>query len=422
MQRFAILPLLFACACVGSITGGDSDPPTQDPPQNPPPPVTDVKLTVHDGATPVAGVKVLFQAADDSLIADATTDATGTATAKMPAGGNVTAIRSFVPGINGEPAPIDQVTTYVGVKPGDVIDLAGASRDTTPYLATITVAFDQGQIIGVMTPCGSGYGSAPAIQVELHGCGGETDFYVVNYSGDTDDDGNNSGPLYLLKHAQLAPTIDFSAETFRGTLSTETTAANPMADAQVSLQKRLVTGTFTVFDTGAVPTTTLAADVPELPSAEQIVTAYVSYAGRTQLISSRSAFSPAPATIDIAGGLIPASSSPGLAGNMLSWSQDGTGTADFSIASLVVSAQDRTFVRAIAAPYTGTSLRIPSLPATFDKYNVQATDTPRIAHQLAAVTGGWDAARAHVFSGVDLAPMGGTARVSYAASAGDPNR
>ena len=60
----------------------------------PPPPNNRVAVTVADGATPQANVRVLFQAADGSVVT-AMTDATGVAFTDMPAGGNVTVIRTY---------------------------------------------------------------------------------------------------------------------------------------------------------------------------------------------------------------------------------------------------------------------------------------------------------------------------------------
>ena len=413
MQRFAILPLLFASACLGSITGGDESDP-KDPPVQPPEPVTDVRVTVRDATDVQAGVKVVFQATDDSVIAEGVTDSSGAVTAKMPNGGNVTVIRTYGPNVYGEPGPIDQVFTYVGVKPGDNIELVGTLRDDTPYIAKVNVGLSNGEFVAIQTPCGQGYGHAPTIEVQLKGCGSQTDFFVINYSGETDEDGVNSGPLYFATHANLAPTIDLTGETFRGTLSTEVIAAN-MPQMAVSLQKRLVLGNFTLFDTGMLGAPTATTDVPELPNAEQIVSAHVTdYAGTMLVMSARSQFSSAPITIDVAAGMIPTSQAPALSGTMLTWTEQGTGTPDVAFAQIQVGAVDRQFVRSIAAPYSATkSMQVPTLPAAYAKYNVQTGDTPTIMHSLARITGGYDAARARIFGSVDLAPVGGTATIAY---------
>lgn len=419
MQRFAVLPLLFASACIGSITGSESDP-TEPPPPPPPEPVTEVRITVRDGSHVKAGVKVVFQDASDNVIADTTTDASGAASAKMPDGGSVSVIREYGPNVYGEPGPIDHVYTYVGVKPGDILDLRGDVHDGTPYYAKVNVGLTNGEFVGVLTGCGSGYGHAPVIDVELRNCGSETDFFVINYSGETDDQGVNSGPLYFATHANLAPEIDFSGETFRGTLTTEFSATN-LPSMAVNLQKRLASGKLTMFDSGLVGTTATT-DVPELPTVDQVVSARVDdYAGHTMVISSRLAFTSAPVAIDIAANVIQTSHVPTLAGSLLAWTEEGTpGTPDLSLATITVGAVDRQFSRTIAAPYTGASLRVPALPAAHDAYNVRSTDTPRITHQLVRVTGGYDGARARVFdqAQTDIAPIGGIATVTAPAIAG----
>ena len=415
MQRFAVLPLLFASACIGAVPAAE---PPSDPPNPPPEPVTEVRITVHDGSSAQAGVKVVFQDPSDTVIADTVTDASGVATAKLPEGGTVNVIREYGPNAKGEPGPIDHVYTYVGVKPGDVIELRGELRDDTPYYANVTVGLSNGGFVAVLSPCGAGYGYAPTIQVELRGCGGETDLFVVNYSGETDAEGVNSGPLYFATHANVAAEIDLTSETFRGTLTTQMSATNVPSMA-VALQKRLVAGRFTMFDTGLVGTDATT-DVPEPPTVDQVVTAHVDDgAGNRMFVLSRRAFTSAPITIDVAANVIQTSHAPSLEGPLLSWTEQGTGSPDLSIATITVGAVDRQFSRSIVAPYTGTSLRVPAMPAAHD-YNVRPTDTPRLAHALVRVTGGYDGVRAHVFDIAHsaIAPIGGTATVTAPSRSG----
>ena len=403
MQRLAVISLLLS-ACVGSITGGDTDPQPSPSPSDPPPDLREAKVVVRDGTRPQPGVHVLFQNADDTLIADVTTNAEGIATTKLPNGGNVTVVREFPAGTNGEPAAAPQLYTYLGVKNDDVLEVVLPLSDNTPYVTKVTVALDPGTPFGVMTPCGSAQGIAPTVEVTLYGCVGSTDFYVYELDGET---------AAFLKHATLAPDLDFSTEVFRGTLAVEISASN-MTMPAVYLQRRLVTDHFTAYDSGILPTTATI-DIPELPTADQITSAYVYDGQNTYVTARREAFSAAPSTIDIGAAMIPTPSTPALANNTLTWTETGTGTADLAIARVVVQTQDRTFVRAIAGADT-MSMHVPMLPAPWTKYNVDAaTDQPRIAHNLVRVTGGWDVGRARVFSffdGADIAPMGGTATVS----------
>src|SRR5437868_5253975 len=82
----AFVLVLAAAECTGSIDGDDGG--GTNPPRN------DVRVSVKDAFSPVAGVRVIFQDASDAVIADTVTDAQGLATVEMSAG-SVTVIRSF---------------------------------------------------------------------------------------------------------------------------------------------------------------------------------------------------------------------------------------------------------------------------------------------------------------------------------------
>jgi hypothetical protein len=386
-HRAAILSL-FASACVGTLTGEGPEP--LPPPEPPPEPITDV--TVRAGAN----AQVIFQGPDDALIADLTTDATGHATAKMPSGGSVTVIRA------GETA---QLFTYLAVKPGDLLGLAGPPLNPTPLVAQVTVALPAGTPVSVTAPCGKGAGVAPTIDVTLN-CGAEVDFYVVDQA---------TGDAFTVR-SKVSPVIDFSDEIFRGPLSSELRASNMMTAAQVALQKRLQMGRLVVFDSGAIAAPVATVNAPELPNTQQLVSAYVTYEGRTFVITSRDAFAPTPSTVDISARAIPASTAPMFAGNTLWWSEVGSGTAALSVAH--VSIPERNFTRHFAGPYLGTSLRLPPLPAPHDHFNIAPTDVPKVIHNLANLDGGYDAVRARVFDQAlaDIAPMGGTAVASVYAT------
>src|ERR1700733_14172349 len=82
--------------CATKISGGGSGSGDDDDGNpTPPPSPTTVAIVVQDGAAPQANVRVIFQNADDSVIAQATTDMNGSASADMPNGGNLTVIRTF---------------------------------------------------------------------------------------------------------------------------------------------------------------------------------------------------------------------------------------------------------------------------------------------------------------------------------------
>jgi hypothetical protein len=289
MHRAAIICSLFATACVGSLTGGDVDPPpVTDQPQPMPEPVTDVTVRVG-----VANAKVVFLAPDDTVIADVITDFTGTATAKMPNGGTLSVIRNYA-------EYGDHVFTYLGVEPGDNLELS-LGGEAAPISVQISVNLDPGTPVAVRTPCGSAQGVAPTVEVLLKGCGSETDFMVADLS--------EGEPTYFAVHAPVATEIDFTSEVFRGVLASELRASN-MTMQTVQLQKRLVLGNFQVYDTGALPAPIATVAVPELPNTQQLLSAYISDGARTYVITSREGFAATPSTIDVSSRIVPSSTAP----------------------------------------------------------------------------------------------------------------
>src|SRR5262245_25587661 len=90
-----------------------------------------VTLTITKEGLPVAGVHVYFQNSNSTLVADATTDAAGHASADMAAGGFVTAINPF--DTVQAPTSDDDLRTFAGVKPGDQLVL------DQPFIDSIAV-------------------------------------------------------------------------------------------------------------------------------------------------------------------------------------------------------------------------------------------------------------------------------------------
>jgi hypothetical protein len=407
MKRFAILVSLFASACIGEIGGVGENPPN-DPPDEPPPPPTEVRIAVHDPSGPVAGLAVLFQTNDDTVVSDVVTDAQGVAVATLPTG-SVTVIRQEQQG--------GSVYTYVGVKAGDQLDLSLAALPaTTP--TTITVHLpepdpDTGLVpVEVRTPCGSGQGVPPDVSVTLDGtCGAMTDFYVSEIGGEY--------PAAFLKRAPIAPTVDLSLETYRPALTTSLSVTNAPIGASVSIEKTLETDLFRpVFSSGPQPVIGTSVDtiIPDLPGVEEQLIATVSYNGAVQRVGKREPYAASPGMVDLSTAMIIGPSAPvldTLNNDTVTWTETGSGAPDLVVA--VVKGTD--VRRSIVAPYATASLRIPRLPVVHDTFNVQSTDSVSIA--LAKVSSGYDGVRAKVFAG-PLAPLNGSATISVADTATDP--
>jgi hypothetical protein len=416
MKRFAILVSLFASACIGEI-GGVGENPTNDPPDEPPPPPTEVRIAVHDPSGPVAGLAVLFQTNDDTVVADVKTDAQGVAVAELPMGGSVTVIRDESSTTSTDPA--GSVYTYVGVKGGDKLDLALMAAPTgTP--TTITVRLpdpDPAETVpvDVRTPCGSGQGIPPEISITLDGsCGAMTDFYVSEVGTEY--------PAAFIKRAPIGPTVDLSLETYRPALTTSLSVMNAPIGSSVSIEKTLETDLFRpVFSSGQLPVApgqSVDTIIPDLPGVEEQLIATVAYNGSTQRVGMRKPYAASPGMVDLSSAMIIGPSAPvldTLNSDTVTWTEAGSGAPDLVVASV----KGQLVRRSIVAPYATASLRIPRLPVVHDAFNVQSTDTVSIA--LAKVSGGYDGVRAAVFAG-PLAPLNGSATISLADSVLDPKQ
>ena len=124
MSKVALAVLILAIGCDDPLLLASADPTEPDPGAGAPdagvPTAAGlVSIVVTLGGAPQEGVIVYFQNADSSLVASTTTDASGLASATMVAGGFVTAITPSMTPVQTEPA----VSTFAGVKPGDVLTL-----------------------------------------------------------------------------------------------------------------------------------------------------------------------------------------------------------------------------------------------------------------------------------------------------------
>src|SRR5262249_20864479 len=147
----------------GSGSGSGSDNPTPD-----------VSITVRDGAMPQAGGRVVVQHAHGTMIADVQTDLLGLA-------GGVGADGRHVPVIPTHDAALQRPTelyTYLGVKKGDQLVFGNDKASGTPTPIAVTVPTGAQGTVDVVTPCGSGGGTAPTVQVDAYGCPANFDVFL----------------------------------------------------------------------------------------------------------------------------------------------------------------------------------------------------------------------------------------------------
>jgi hypothetical protein len=411
--------LLSLAACTGIIEEDTSTPP-----------VTTVAVVVRDSTMPIADVNVIFQNADDSILSDARTGADGRAVIEMPNGGNVTVIRTFPPPMDPEtqeqkPA---EITTYVGVKAGDVLELVGELDMTrgTPNAINVKVPTIAQGTVRVTTPCGSGQGAAPTIPITVMGCpAAPIPFYVMDSDG-----------LTFLMRAQVSENVDLSAGSFSDSLGASLSLVNKPTDIDnVTAEKRLFADGYEIASSGQkrIDQTAATIDLPDVFGVDEVlVAAYHRQTGGTQIQVTRGGYSGAGTTVlDAAAiGRLPYTSKVQVSPLGISWSEDtammtATGAVDFVIATVDVTRPDPTggpydvrFVRTIVAPHGVPNLRIPQVPDAL--YNPVADDSIGGSLALVSVTGGYDAARDKLFaypSITDVAPMNGTATISYSGNA-----
>ncbi len=415
-MRILSLVLFTATACTGSIGNGngtgDDDPPV--------PPSTDVQIRVRDANTPVVGATVIFQNLDESLIAEVQTDATGTATAEMPAGGNLTVIRTFPLTLPVEESRKTEIYTYLSVEAGDRLELGDAVDELATPAAINVMVPDNGNNANytIKTPCGTGQGTGPLIPLTVRGCSSQLTVYV------TDQD--NSSFVKTMPYSNL---VDVSTEALRGKLSSQILATNVTPGSQVIAEKRLVMGNFALFSSGEkrVDQTAQNVDLPTLTGIEELqLTRVVDPTNHAHMVAERKAYAQGTTSVDGSIGIIPSIETPNYSPTGLSWVEAGTGgAASVTLATLTITRDlgdgvppgpNDVYIRSIVAPHTGATLRMPLLPGTGAQYNPGATDQIAGSLGIAQFTGDYAAARPVVFTAPSLfevAPLGGRVVMSY---------
>jgi hypothetical protein len=386
-----------------------------------------VTLTISDAQGPRAGVVVYFQSADSSLMTSMMTDATGTASARVPAGGFVTAVgASAAPGTTA----FDELDTFASVQPGDHLVLTGAATAHEPITVHVTVPRDPaagaGAQYALATSCGLGgltvaASGPPSGSVALDACHGMADLLVTVTStgGATDffyapdqvvSDGAN---LDLTAHGYTAA----APETF-----TLTDVGASTVGIELTTQVSSARGPLLTF--GAAPsassTWTAQLTVPTFPGAIHRVEIAPNNGGiATKHIDDWGPYT-ANYTVDVGARLLTDLATTAKfdpAAHALRWTEATGGaapTAAFGVVSAMRGA--RAWRWSVVAPHDGASISFPVLPSTGFDYNIAAGDTPGfVSVQLASVSGGYDAWRTRP---VRIGPNGKTVLDPVAGASG----
>jgi hypothetical protein len=404
---------LLASACTGDIGSDPGDGSGSNPP--PPPPATDVRVTVQDGFMPQAGVRVLYQNADGSTFQELTTDATGTVDIDFPSG-NITVIRTFpiaAPPATPRPAA---VYTYVGVKAGDRLVLGDEMETNATALSAVNVSVPtnaQGTV-SLTSGCGNGQGQAPLVPISVAGCPAMVTFY-----------GQDQGGSSFLQRVAYGNPVDLSTAQLANNLTTSFSSTNVGPDIQnISVEASIVDGTYALWSSGAqnITNNPQNVDMPNVTGADELLVTMVQATGGSEISATRQAYAVTPTSIDATSLVaLPYVKTVTYAPTGVSWAEEGSGTADFVIARLdVTAASTANYERIIVAPHSGMSLPLPMLQGADAMYNPSAADQIAGTHAIGKATGGYDAARTRVFAVTSLAqtaPMSGNVTLSYSGNA-----
>jgi len=360
-----------------------------------------VALTVTRNGAPVAGVHTYFLNADNSLVATLDTDATGTASAVVEAGGSVTAIDPFAAAVV---ADGNDLRTFMGVQPGD--QLALTQTDSQAITFTLRVAaVSTANVYDVLTSCGAASvvpGGGVGGRVTLFDCHGAADIVVLASMLN----GVVKVPVSALYHPNVAltqgGTVDLTADMYQpltGVTFNYMNAPNTtltISHALVSAAGKLAP--FVTTFTGKLATL----NEPAIPGATSIVDTAVGLTGEHHVVD----WGPFAATymLDMSNLLLPdvtAAPSFNAATKLVSWTEaTAAGAPDLTMTTIDVARNDasRHWHWTVAGPYTAGALAFPVLPtdvadwapsASLDRVTVTALTN-------AKVPGGYAAVRAHV--------------------------
>jgi hypothetical protein len=383
----------------------------------PPAPVT---LTVIRGGQPGAGVHVYFLNADNTVVAIADTDATGSTRASMAAGGSVTVLDPFAPTVP-DPSRDIELRSYLGVSPGDHLVVSEADR--SPIAVTINARELPGATgYDVLTTCGTE--SLPrgrsTATVTLAGCNGIADVVVI---------ANAPGGASTLYHPGLAvsddATLDLTQDEYRAmkdvtfhyshipsaTNSVSVSYGIGTAHGMVGFNSIVFDGSTSVIQDGAA---SITLRVPDLPGTSALISHAVYVMTRDVNVRhdvDQQLLPAASYELDLAGVLFPdwvEFPHYDATNRRIAW-VDGPGdpVPDMYLARLSVSPDPgvrsaaappaQSWTWQLAAPRTAGELKLPVLPIDIADWTPLSTDRVSGAAFPIKLPGGYDAIRDKIF-------------------------
>ena len=415
------LPACGGCSDVGSVGGGlpDARPSPDAMIDGMRPGDPSVTLTVLKDGAPAVGVAVYFLDTNDSVVLSDVTNQSGVVRADMEGGGSVTAVNPFTPPPAPRPA-IDELRTFVGVKPGDHLALTR----TTPVASTFTLQVPSvgGETpdtsYGVVTNCGtgnlapSGDGSPPSAQIALADCAdGVADLVIVATvpppPGVTAPGGSSVREMFqpgaALPGPQSGAVMDMSGASWNEPTRVPFTYLHAPAAPMTALywiRNRGNLGPFPVGLLGSAGATFVPDGAVSTGVTHVVVDTHVEPTGGAVGAHDVIDWGLAGPSyrLDLDGVLLPdllSRPSFDAVSNSVIWSEDTAGaTADLTSAAIQVNRGGRRWHWEIVAPYQPGQIVFPRLPVGTGDYDPTASDVVTAEPVMnAKVTGGYDAAR-----------------------------
>lgn len=354
---------------------------------------TRVEVVVYRFAAPARDIAVLFQNPDDSVIADVKTDAEGRAGAELPMGGNLTIL---IPLYQVGSTPATRAAFVIlGVKPGDVIEFGDRAPLPATPASPVTLQLAQGAGNGLVQARCSGQTNWQPVadRVTIQPCSSPSNFAVFH----TDE------LLYTddLRFA-AGDTLDLTSGAFhaRHTFTVQAMNTDVGATSVVTASAILEDRGF-LLDSQERNTTTGSTTLAlyDLPGVAAVQTRAIGRVLDRALTIARRGPLADPTVFDFAQASLPLVDSFQFADGMVSWHEQGSGTADLAYATVLFTPatpgkmSPRLRIE-VAGARQSSALRVPVFPAPYLDYNPMPGETSQVFDAaIARVAGGWDAAR-----------------------------
>jgi hypothetical protein len=374
-----------------------------------------VEVTIVDSAGPVAGATVLFQNADDSVVATKTTDAAGLASQVMNVGGSITAIvveQNIAPAVRG--GVTTQTYTVLAVKPGDKLKIRANRQGTISIVDPVSVKLPPNSFgtYEIRSSCGTRVtglttDKGGALNITVPPTCTQASF-LVKQEATSGSGGAPAAAIYKANVALANGSFDLSDQTFAGLVVHNISGSNMPEIVNVQTGVASLLGGFLgeISESDAVimppgfPTFAGTFQRPNVAATKQLVTMQVrSNVGQQQLAALTNV---GDVTVDGATALTPWVSdvqyTQANSSFQITTAAAGNAPVNGAFARLGLGRQTGFVNRQVVGP-SATSLRLPILPTAQADLNVLVTDSAFVNDAgIISSPGGYDALRPLFYS------------------------